>query len=221
MGDFLLVCLFDAASNKNEFNDACLYVSVPRMQFNFVGKLLGPKGNSLKRLQEETLTKMAILGRGSMRDKNKVRLLTTPSIFLTFIRSYFSLSLFISFIYCSLSLSLSFFLSLSLSLPAVVEALYGCCLILCVICVTILVPPASLENSAFGGDSLWRILSGFLPAVCWLFESGVFFLLILNDGLGFLRHGLGCWSRFIPIIWWLLMILPELLCISMWIFSHY
>ena len=40
-------------------------------QFNFVGKLLGPKGNSLKRLQEETLTKMAILGRGSMRDKHK------------------------------------------------------------------------------------------------------------------------------------------------------
>ncbi|XP_064485388.1 KH domain-containing, RNA-binding, signal transduction-associated protein 2-like [Ornithodoros turicata] len=39
--------------------------------FNFVGKLLGPKGNSLKRLQEETQTKMAILGRGSMRDKGK------------------------------------------------------------------------------------------------------------------------------------------------------
>ncbi|XP_037076800.1 KH domain-containing, RNA-binding, signal transduction-associated protein 3-like, partial [Pollicipes pollicipes] len=39
--------------------------------FNFVGKLLGPKGNSLKRLQEETLTRMAILGRGSMRDKVK------------------------------------------------------------------------------------------------------------------------------------------------------
>jgi KH domain-containing RNA-binding signal transduction-associated protein 3 len=42
-------------------------------QFNFVGKLLGPKGNSLKRLQEDTMTKMAILGRGSMRDKHKVR----------------------------------------------------------------------------------------------------------------------------------------------------
>ncbi|XP_067121232.1 KH domain-containing, RNA-binding, signal transduction-associated protein 2-like isoform X2 [Centruroides vittatus] len=39
--------------------------------FNFVGKLLGPKGNSLKRLQEETQTRMAILGRGSMRDKAK------------------------------------------------------------------------------------------------------------------------------------------------------
>lgn len=40
-------------------------------RFNFVGKLLGPKGNSLRRLQEETMTKMAILGRGSMRDKQK------------------------------------------------------------------------------------------------------------------------------------------------------
>ncbi|XP_037792417.1 KH domain-containing, RNA-binding, signal transduction-associated protein 2-like, partial [Penaeus monodon] len=40
-------------------------------QFNFVGKLLGPKGNSMKRLQEETMTKMAVLGRGSMRDKQK------------------------------------------------------------------------------------------------------------------------------------------------------
>uniref|UniRef100_A0A8C9PXR7 KH RNA binding domain containing, signal transduction associated 3 n=1 Tax=Spermophilus dauricus TaxID=99837 RepID=A0A8C9PXR7_SPEDA len=39
--------------------------------FNFVGKLLGPRGNSLKRLQEETLTKMSILGKGSMRDKSK------------------------------------------------------------------------------------------------------------------------------------------------------
>lgn len=42
-------------------------------QFNFVGKLLGPQGNSLKRLQHETGTKMSILGRGSMRDKAKVK----------------------------------------------------------------------------------------------------------------------------------------------------
>ncbi|XP_039298958.1 KH domain-containing, RNA-binding, signal transduction-associated protein 2 isoform X2 [Nilaparvata lugens] len=40
-------------------------------KFNFVGKLLGPKGNSLKRLQEDTMTKMAILGRGSMKDRHK------------------------------------------------------------------------------------------------------------------------------------------------------
>lgn len=43
----------------------------PLFQFNFVGKLLGPKGNSMRRLQEETLCKMAILGRGSMRDRKK------------------------------------------------------------------------------------------------------------------------------------------------------
>lgn len=39
------------------------------MQVNFVGKLLGPKGNTMKQLQEETMCKMAILGRGSMRDR--------------------------------------------------------------------------------------------------------------------------------------------------------
>lgn len=41
------------------------------LQFNFVGKLLGPKGNSLKRLQEESGCKMAVLGRGSMKDRQK------------------------------------------------------------------------------------------------------------------------------------------------------
>ncbi len=40
-------------------------------KFNFVGKLLGPKGNSMKRLQEETMCKMAVLGRGSMKDRHK------------------------------------------------------------------------------------------------------------------------------------------------------
>ena len=44
------------------------------LQFNLVGKLFGAKGNSMKRLQEETMTKMAVLGRGSMRDKQKVSL---------------------------------------------------------------------------------------------------------------------------------------------------
>ena len=41
-------------------------------KFNFVGKLLGPKGNSMKRLQEDTMTKMAVLGKGSMRNKQQV-----------------------------------------------------------------------------------------------------------------------------------------------------
>ncbi|GIX68679.1 KH domain-containing, RNA-binding, signal transduction-associated protein 2 [Caerostris darwini] len=45
--------------------------------FNFVGKLLGPKGSSLQQLQEITQTRMAILGRGSMRDKRKEEELRT------------------------------------------------------------------------------------------------------------------------------------------------
>lgn len=40
-------------------------------KFNFVGKLLGPKGNTLRHLQEETMCKMTILGRNSMRDHSK------------------------------------------------------------------------------------------------------------------------------------------------------
>ena len=41
------------------------------MQFNLVGRLLGPKGLTLKRMQAETQTKMSIMGRGCMRDKKK------------------------------------------------------------------------------------------------------------------------------------------------------
>ena len=40
-----------------------------------MGKLLVQRGNSLKRLQEETLPKLSILGKGSMRDKAKVTLI--------------------------------------------------------------------------------------------------------------------------------------------------
>ncbi|XP_017078858.1 KH domain-containing, RNA-binding, signal transduction-associated protein 2 [Drosophila eugracilis] len=40
-------------------------------KFNFTGKILGPKGNSLRRLQEETQCKIAIKGRSSIRDRNK------------------------------------------------------------------------------------------------------------------------------------------------------
>jgi hypothetical protein len=51
-----------------------LKVKIPAKEFpkfNFIGKILGPKGNSLRRLQEETGCRMAVFGRGSMRDKEK------------------------------------------------------------------------------------------------------------------------------------------------------
>ncbi|EDV36559.1 uncharacterized protein Dana_GF13021, isoform A [Drosophila ananassae] len=40
-------------------------------KFNFVGKILGPKGNTLRQLQEETMCKMVVMGRNSMRDHGK------------------------------------------------------------------------------------------------------------------------------------------------------
>lgn len=49
----------------------CGCVKYLLFQHNLVGRLLGPKGLTLKRMQAETQTKMSILGRGSMRDKQK------------------------------------------------------------------------------------------------------------------------------------------------------
>lgn len=47
------------------------YLSFVSLQHNLVGRLLGPKGLTLKRMQAETRTRMSILGRGSMRDRRK------------------------------------------------------------------------------------------------------------------------------------------------------
>ncbi|KAK3089544.1 hypothetical protein FSP39_004466, partial [Pinctada imbricata] len=61
-------------AHHNKPQGIALKVRIPLQEypkFNFVGKLLGPKGMSLKRLQEETGTKMSILGKGSMKDKGK------------------------------------------------------------------------------------------------------------------------------------------------------
>lgn len=66
---------------QNFTDSDCCLLCLSVLQFNFVGKLLGPRGNSLKRLQEDTLTKMSILGKGSMRDKEKVK----TSLFALFI----------------------------------------------------------------------------------------------------------------------------------------
>ncbi|KAJ8013749.1 hypothetical protein DPEC_G00033020 [Dallia pectoralis] len=62
----------DIISNKNvKLSERVLIPIQQYPKFNFVGKLLGPRGNSMKRLQEETGAKMSILGKGSMRDKGK------------------------------------------------------------------------------------------------------------------------------------------------------
>lgn len=41
-------------------------------QFNFVGRILGPRGLTAKQLESETGCKIMVRGKGSMRDKKKV-----------------------------------------------------------------------------------------------------------------------------------------------------
>jgi len=47
-------------------------------QFNFVGRLLGPRGNSLKRVEATTGCRVFIRGKGSIKDPEKVRAMNEP-----------------------------------------------------------------------------------------------------------------------------------------------
>lgn len=50
-----------------------LYVPVKdHPDFNFVGRILGPRGMTAKQLEQETGCKIMVRGKGSMRDKAKV-----------------------------------------------------------------------------------------------------------------------------------------------------
>lgn len=62
-------CLSLSVQCKDLLNELTSHFSY---QFNFVGKILGPQGSTIKRLQEDTGAKISVLGKGSMRDKNKV-----------------------------------------------------------------------------------------------------------------------------------------------------
>ncbi|KAL3049029.1 hypothetical protein OYC64_008496 [Pagothenia borchgrevinki] len=62
----------DLFANKNlKLKERVLIPTKQYPRVNFVGKLLGPQGSTIKRLQEETGAKISVLGKGSMRDKNK------------------------------------------------------------------------------------------------------------------------------------------------------
>ncbi|KAH8282024.1 hypothetical protein KR054_004935 [Drosophila jambulina] len=48
-----------------------VFVPIKQVKFNFIGKILGPRGNSLRRLQDETQCKIVLKGRFSIRDRAK------------------------------------------------------------------------------------------------------------------------------------------------------
>lgn len=62
-----------------------LYVPVrDHPEFNFVGRILGPRGMTAKQLEQETGCKIMVRGKGSMRDKAKVNYYRIFSLFLIF-----------------------------------------------------------------------------------------------------------------------------------------
>lgn len=48
------------------------YLMLIFIQYNFVGRLLGPRGNSLKRVEASTECRVLIRGRGSIKDPTRV-----------------------------------------------------------------------------------------------------------------------------------------------------
>ena len=48
-----------------------LYSTFP-LQFNFVGRIIGPRGLTLRQVEQETACKILVRGRGSMKDKKMV-----------------------------------------------------------------------------------------------------------------------------------------------------
>ncbi|KPP64667.1 hypothetical protein Z043_116961 [Scleropages formosus] len=66
-----MLCACRDGPRRQEHSCPPSSVSFVALPFNFVGKILGPQGNTIKRLQEETGAKISVLGKGSMRDKTK------------------------------------------------------------------------------------------------------------------------------------------------------
>ncbi|KAK0045502.1 KH domain-containing RNA-binding signal transduction-associated protein 2 [Biomphalaria pfeifferi] len=67
-----LVAMYDLHTDRQQ--KCSLKIRIPvkeHPRYNFVGKLLGPKGQTLKALQDQTGCKMAVMGKGSMREKEK------------------------------------------------------------------------------------------------------------------------------------------------------
>lgn len=60
----ILLCMLTVRNAGNYFDTL--------FQYNFVGRLLGPRGNSLKRVEVSTDCRVLIRGRGSIKDPTKV-----------------------------------------------------------------------------------------------------------------------------------------------------
>lgn len=64
-------------------NNVCT-IKLCGYQFNFVGRLLGPRGNSLKRVEATTGCRVYIRGKGSIKDPDKVTMEPHHSLIIVF-----------------------------------------------------------------------------------------------------------------------------------------
>lgn len=71
MGNVVIKCICKLSNNCHSFQqESNVHYLFP--QFNFVGRILGPRGLTAKQLEAETGCKIMVRGKGSMRDKKKV-----------------------------------------------------------------------------------------------------------------------------------------------------
>ena len=78
LGSKQLECLPEPVGAPMQLTEK-LYVPVKdHPEFNFVGRILGPRGMTAKQLEQETGCKIMVRGKGSMRDKAKVSIIFKP-----------------------------------------------------------------------------------------------------------------------------------------------
>lgn len=73
-GGFCFSCIaWMCMASLSSFCVITILINYLVWQFNFVGRILGPRGNSLKRVEATTGCRVLIRGRGSIKDTAKVR----------------------------------------------------------------------------------------------------------------------------------------------------
>ncbi len=88
MGGKDTVCLPEPVGTPLQMTEK-LYVPVKdHPEFNFVGRILGPRGMTAKQLEQETGCKIMVRGKGSMRDKAKVIILIIKIKMIVFFDNY-------------------------------------------------------------------------------------------------------------------------------------
>lgn len=82
------------------------------LQFNFVGRILGPRGMTAKQLEQETGCKIMVRGKGSMRDKKKVKFFIVYPYLINLYKCIFTLlyNIYIQYIYIQYNIDIVKFL---------------------------------------------------------------------------------------------------------------